>query len=462
MSASRFGIAILLVRMAGPELFAEYALLLSLLLMAEWLVDFGTTDIAVREICQDSDRESALLSALLMARLLQAAVASLFFMAVLVGLGYAREMVLAGAIGAIGIWCYAGALAARTWFRLSFRMERDVLGELIGVAVMIPLVWVSAAMGMGIVVLMACYVVSRLVFCGINLALAWKGVPKSLALARWVDVRSVWLAAIPLGVLGMLVALYDALAPVLLSKLVGFVAVAHFAASMRFIMPVFVIVQALGSTTYTLFASYWQVSMDDFRRTQEETIAFATFVGAGCFCVLHANAEFFMSWLGPEMAPAADILRWLSWIILSRTITTILTPIIIVTGGQRKALWLTIFVLTCKVCALLILIPQWGIMGAVWGYVTVEFVAGALPFMLFSRALLGVRVNWSTVIRIILCACAALALPVLAGLSGTPAGGLLAPLGFVALALATNTIQSRKLVAFLGSVRQAKQPATEP
>src|SRR5580765_8839691 len=70
LTVARFGVAAFIVRRSGIDAFGEYALILSLLLIAEWLVDFGMTDVAVRAICQDPRHERRLLRSLFTAKLI--------------------------------------------------------------------------------------------------------------------------------------------------------------------------------------------------------------------------------------------------------------------------------------------------------------------------------------------------------------------------------------------------------
>ena len=61
LSLGRLGVALLISRLAGKDTFGEYALLLSILTLFEWLVDFGQTDISVRDACQSPQDEAKLL-----------------------------------------------------------------------------------------------------------------------------------------------------------------------------------------------------------------------------------------------------------------------------------------------------------------------------------------------------------------------------------------------------------------
>ena len=52
----RFVVALVIVQRAGLHSFGDFALILSFILVAEWLSDFGLVDIAVRQIASDRRR----------------------------------------------------------------------------------------------------------------------------------------------------------------------------------------------------------------------------------------------------------------------------------------------------------------------------------------------------------------------------------------------------------------------
>ncbi len=52
LSLARLLISVLIVRYAGVTRFGEYALVVSILILGEWLVDFGFTEISVRDMCK--------------------------------------------------------------------------------------------------------------------------------------------------------------------------------------------------------------------------------------------------------------------------------------------------------------------------------------------------------------------------------------------------------------------------
>lgn len=71
ISLSRLAIAALIVRAFGKTTFGEYSLIFGILSVGEWLLDFGTTETFVREICREPERREHLLRIVTRAKLWQ-------------------------------------------------------------------------------------------------------------------------------------------------------------------------------------------------------------------------------------------------------------------------------------------------------------------------------------------------------------------------------------------------------
>lgn len=453
LSGARLGVAVIIVRYAGSESFGEYALVLSFILIAEWLTDFGFTEIAVRNICQDPERQSKVVKALVLIKAVQGLVAFSILLLLLFVLGYPSDILIAGVLGGVGLFFYSGALVYRTLFRVNMQMEKDVLGEIIGVVVMIPLIWYACYRNAPVYVLVGCYALSRLVFFAAVFYLGrrqheFKGAGsggQGLKLLR---------ETLPLGILGLLVCLYDSLAPVLLSKLADMQSVGYFSCAMRFVFPVIIVIQAISTAVYPALSSLWKNSEDRFSQIQQDALESSVLIAAGFFCVINASAEFLMKLIGPEMEPAAPMLRLLSWVLLARAVVTVISPTIIIAGGQAKALWLTVLSIAFKFLMLAWLIPLYGIMGAVVAYIVTEFVISMLPIIVAGQYLTGIRLCWWGVVKTFLSALAALGACWYAGEFGSALGGALAFVlyaGFAVLSGALSPMQIKRVTAGIRS-----------
>ncbi len=88
LSLLRFVAALVVVQRAGLERFGEFALILSFILIAEWLSDFGLVDIAVRQISSAARRADDTMGAFAVLKAAQGVLAALIMWGVIALLGY--------------------------------------------------------------------------------------------------------------------------------------------------------------------------------------------------------------------------------------------------------------------------------------------------------------------------------------------------------------------------------------
>lgn len=459
LSLARLGVAAIVVRCAGAERFGEYALVLSFLLIAEWAADFGMTEIGVRDICRDPARRVALLRALVLSRAAQGTATALLLPALLFLLDYPPPVVRAGIIGAAAVLCYAGALAYRALFRIEIKMARDVLAEALGVIVMLPLTWYAAARGAGVDVLIACYAVSRAVFLVAAVLLGRREISLVPSPGARADALRMLREAAPLGLIGLMVCAYDNLSTVLLASLADMQSVAHFAGALRFVLPAIILIQALGTAVYPVLAAGWKKDQPGFAATQQAALESAVLVAAGFFCVINAAAEFLMRLLGPEMEAGAAVLRLLSWTVLARSVTTIMSPLIVIAGGQSRALWWTLLSVLCNLALLLWLIPRYGILGAAAAYLITEFLISMAPIAVLGQSMTGIRLRWLGACKLVLAALAALWTSFILGGLGSAGAGALAFIFYIVFAAITGAVPLQALRRMLAGVKSRLAPA---
>ncbi|MET0362497.1 MAG: lipopolysaccharide biosynthesis protein [Sphingobium sp.] len=423
LSAARMAAALAVARLAGVESFGAYALLLSYIGLFEWLVDFGQTDIVVRDVAHAPGRRAAMLGALAAAKRIQGVAGGMALPLLLLVTRQGAEMVLAGCAGGIAVLATAWLQPARAALRLSMRMDRDVMAELAGVAVMLPLLAGAALMRAPLPVLVATYSVARLLQAGLTCHWASPrpgGRPHRGA--AWQLVRN----ALPLGLAGLLVVLYDALAPILLARLVDLRAVAVYAAAARFIFPVLVAVQAINAAFFPVIAQGWRAGPLAMARHQQGALVLSVAVAGLLFAGIHGGADFLMGLMGPDFLPGAALLRLMAWVLLARAVSTCMAPLIVIAGRQGRAMLLTLCSLGAQVAALFLLVPRLGVIGAGVGYLLVELLLGSIAVSWVAQQVSGVALDWRPV-ALLLAIAAGSALSIDATpLAGSLAGGLAA------------------------------------
>src|SRR5262245_6692399 len=142
-SLGRLVVASLIVRGCGREIFGEYSLILGLITLAEWIVDFGTGDVFVREICREPGQRRHLLRVLTSCKIIQLPLAILLLTTALLAGKYEARVIYAALFGGISLVFTAAIAIYRVSFRVDLTMEREIAAELISIAVMIPVTWLA-------------------------------------------------------------------------------------------------------------------------------------------------------------------------------------------------------------------------------------------------------------------------------------------------------------------------------
>jgi O-antigen/teichoic acid export membrane protein len=452
LSALRLGTAALIVRLLGASRFGEYTLVIGFVLIFEWLVDFGQTDIVVRDVSRRPEDGPVAVGALIWLKALQGVGLALGLPVLLIVMGYPRNIVEAGAVGALGLLCYAPALVFRAGFKVRMQMERDILAEAAGALAILPLTWIACSKGQSTAVLVGCYAVSRLIYTVMAAALSPRIVwPRPSAAVRRMALDLVRWAA-PLGLSGMIVWLYDSLAPVLLSKIVDMKAVAYYSAPARYIFAIITIIQALNTAFFPLLARQWGKSLDYFTQLQQTALETSMLMGIGFSCAAIASSTFLMALIGPGVLQAAPVLRLMCGILLVRTVSTAMSPLIVISGRQGAAMVLTVLSIALQGVFLAILVPRYGAMGAVFGYLAVEVIC-VIPVIILGQRASGAKLRWRGPLTLGACGAAAIFLSSLTPVWGDWTGGVVCPLIFLAFCFATGGVSVRKLQRILADLR---------
>lgn len=458
LTGLRFLVILIIVKHAGVSAFGEYALILTVLLCAEVLVDFGMTDVAVRGLAQAPERAARIFGGLLRAKLLLSVLAAIGLLAILLLLDYPPRILAAGAAAVPAVLAHAGVLVFRATLKANLRMDLEVLAELAATLLVIPLFWIVSRHGAGPLELIACYSLLRLgvllsLFC---IARKWlrAGFRGGGAGEAW----SLGRQSYPVGVALLVVCSYDALDPILLSKLHDAEQVGWFAGSMRFMTLLTMTLHPVADTALPLLAAGWRESQARFRAILERTFRMLAFLAGGGFCVYLASTAALLGLMGPEMAGAASTFQLLCWVALGRSMMAIMSPLIIVTGGMRQALGITVLGIVLKIALLLLLVPSHGAPGAAIANMAGEITSIVLASLLVRR-LMGFSLQWGILLRILPAVGGALLLCWIAGVWGTWWGGFLAGSSYVGLAALAGALPRDEISAMWRRAVQPLRPA---
>ncbi len=431
----RFIVALVIVQRAGLERFGEFALMLSFILIAEWLSDFGLTDIAVRQISADARRRDSTMGAFLVSKAVQSVVASAAMGAAIALLGYPEHMVRSGVIAAAAVVLYGGVQYYRVEFRVRMTMERDVAAELLSAVILLAGVWWATRASASLELLTLCYVVSR----GVNLLAAAffaRHAPRpGFGPGFGAELRVLVGAALPLGVTGLLVSAYDAMDAIALSQLSSSGEVGIFTVAMRVLMLAVVAEQAFAAAVFPVLAGLWARDKEAFVRTLQVIVDWGVVVGGGLFCALYAGAHGIASFVKQDPQAVAAVLQLLAWAILARVIVTLVSPMVVISGKLLYTVWITAIVVVAKGIALAAFASQ-GAVGAATAYLFAELAVGLVPTVIVCQRVAGVRLRWAVPIKVAaIAAIVALAMKWL-GLEGSIFHGALALMIYLGLAAA--------------------------
>ncbi|HEX4333764.1 MAG TPA: oligosaccharide flippase family protein [Usitatibacter sp.] len=448
MAGLRLAIAAVIVRQLGAAVFAEYAVVLTLVALAEWMLDYGTVETLVRDILREPTARDRLLRVGIAAKAIQVPVALALLATALLALRYPAQVVEAGMVAGIGLFFLAGVTVVRVVFKATLRLEREVFAELASVVFMLPMVVAVASYGGGIMALMAAQAASRALFLLFAIYMA-RSEALPLRPAPLGEARDLLRAALPIGTIGLCVAAYESVDVLMLSKLAGAHDVAYFTASQRMVWPVLMALGAIGGTLYPVAAAHWPRAPDQFRaacQMASDTVVVLAGLAAASFL---AGAEFYLRLLGPALLPGADALRLIAVLMFVKALTSTLGPILYIVHAQKHALGYIAFAAVLKIPAAYLLALNYGYLGVAAGAIAVEALSALAPTLYWLRKRGGFRLDWNVPLRAAAFAALTGWAAHLADHSGGLVACLLAPAGYALLVLATRTVPAGRLLALV-------------
>lgn len=445
--------ASLVSRTYGAEVFGRFSLVLTLVLIAEMVVDLGWNHIFVRDICQQPDRRGRLLAILAAGKRALAVLAYLVLAAMVVALGYSWEIVSATLLAGAELFFFGGVLVYRALFKATLRMEREMAAEAASVLVMLAVIGWACWMRAPLLLVVGGWTLARAVFFALAWVMARAGMRDARGPVGFEDLRTAFREALPLGLTGFVVATSFHLGPIVLSKLDSERSVGLYSGALRFMLPAVVIVESLGQSVYPVFAAYWQRRRKELRRVLQLSIEAAAAISGAVFCGYQATAEFLMGILGPDMVEAAAIVRGLSYVFFAIGISTVVVGIVVVAGKQHVALRIAMLVASLKLVLLLVFVPRYSYMGAVYAWLIVEAVGGLLPVVVLVQHYSGVRLRWGRVLRVGLAAALAILAVRVSGLSGGIWGGVVVLPVYLLATLITGAVRPAQLRALGEALR---------
>jgi len=448
ISLGRLVVASTVVRVYGKELFGQYSLLITLLTIAEWLLDFGTSDVFVREICQSPRDGSRFLRILTSLKIFQILGGAAIFISLLYAMKYPPEVIRAGLAASTSLVCFGGVLIYHTIFKATLTIEREMAAELFSVIAMIFMVRYATHHGGGLSSLFFCYAASRATFLVFCVIFGHRRFHLSVARVGLSDVAWGFRSSAAIGTIGLVVVVYEALDVLLLFRLMNPASVGYYSGAQRFISPMVVALAAIGGTIYPVAASYWPVDKTRFENSCQRALD-AVFLLAGVpICAIIASREFLMRLLGPDLVAGASILSVLAFVLFVKAITNTLGPILYVIRAQNYALWLVVFAVAMKATLIIALATRFGYVGAAISAVITDSTTAAATIYLLHRHS-GFQAKWSVAVKVVLATLAAAYISRSLFFLTGPVAAVAAILMFTGMVLLTRAVRISELRALL-------------
>lgn len=466
LTALRFGVVLIIVRRAGFDSFGAYALVLSLVMVAEWIADFGHTDIAVRELAAHKRPWEAVLGGLGLVKIAQGLIAAPLVFVLALVLGHGGEVVFAALLAGLAVLMQTWVLLFRAVFRAQLRMGRDVSAELIGAVVLVGATWWATSSQPSLLLLVGCYVLARAVHL-VAAALLAGGWPRMrFAPGGAAEAGLLLRAAWPVGVSGLLVSVYDAMDAIALARWADAGDVGVFNAASRVLMLAVIVVQGLSVAVFPVLAAQWQRDREAFTRTMQSTLDIALLLGGFLFCATWCGAAGIAAFFKHDQAEMKAVLQLLAWALLARVLITVFGPMVLISGRQVHTLWMTATVVLGKALALAVLLPRAdpgdGAVAAAWASVFSEIGVGLVPTVLLCLYLVRVRLSFGVPLRSLGCAVAVVAAAAAMDIAATLWHGLAGGLAFLLLAAAVGAVPVADLKRVAEAVKQRRSAGAPP
>jgi O-antigen/teichoic acid export membrane protein len=438
--------AALLFRHLGVVDGGRYVTVLSLVVIASGLVDFGLTTIGVRELAvrprAEAHRFIRNLVGLRIALTIAGLAGAVGFAALA---GYPSEMVLGTLLAGIGMLAAAaqGTLAAHLMVEL--RLGWMTLVELMRQVVVAAAIVVMVLLGAGLVGFLATPIPAGLTVLVVTVLLVRGDVPVRPAfdVREW---RYVLVQMLPFAAATALAAIYLRIAVIVVSLFTSGTETGYFGASFRVIEVLLAVPGLMVTAAFPIFS---RAGRDDHGRLAygvQRMYETGLLLGGWVAAVLIVGAPFVIDVIaGAEFAPAADVLRIQALALLATFAGAVFLYAMLPLQRTRELLLLTLGALVVNVVLVSVLASASGVEAAAAGTVVAEWTLMVGGAIYLGRVMPELRIASPVVLRVAVAfaACVALAL-----IPGVPAAllavgaGLLFPL----LALVLGAVPDELIV----------------
>ncbi|MEL6329558.1 MAG: oligosaccharide flippase family protein [Planctomycetota bacterium] len=464
-AVGRLVVLALIARQSGTAALTQFAVIVQLLRIAEGLLDFGGSDIFVREVNREPSRMRRLLRILTAHKLVHVVPIGLLFLASLYILrSESAEQTSAlrdaGVVGGLSLVAYIGVLVYRVPFRAGLAMHREMIAEIGSVAALILIVYFLPT-GSGIAAILWAYVASRVVFGLLCMTLGFDRFRPSLGGVSLRDVGWAYRSLAVIGIAGVFGWLYVSSDLLLLQFIIPggteSIESAYFVAGQKFAGPALLALAAIGGTLYSVVAAAWHHDKPRFRRSCQLAVDSIFVLGGLPFVLFFSAGPFFIGLIDESLGVGgARVAAPIALLCVAKAVSMTFGPALFIVNQQRWILFMLIWSLAIKaaaIVAVLEFLPEdhalGGGSGVAWVSLAAETLLITVPVLLLVRRFTGFAASWWIPARAAACAVAAVLITSVVlpepDLAAAVAGALL----YSGLVLATRTARPVQLLAML-------------
>ncbi|MFH1665721.1 MAG: flippase [Candidatus Omnitrophota bacterium] len=360
-----FLVVVWIARYLGPGIYGKWAFALSFAGLFSVFVDFGFSDLMVREVTRDKTRTARYIDNIVAMKLVLSMIA-LGAIAVLIRImGKDPEIIQLAYF--LGLYAMINTFA--TFFQAVFRANEDMQYETLCGGVqslsLLGLVAFFIAAGGGLLCISVAYIISSILGCVLSLMFIWGYFSRffvKIDIAVCKDIfRKVW----PLGLTYIFISGYYQIDTVMLSAIKTDIAVGWYNAGSRFLMFLIIIPSLLQGVFFPSLSLSFVRSREKYAAIFEQFFKYMLLISIPvCAGMLMLSERMIFCVFGSEFSRSAAVLQILVWSFLFASIGGVFGSVLNSSNRQLTLAKITGAAFCVNIILNLLLIPKYSYIGA--------------------------------------------------------------------------------------------------
>lgn len=375
----------LLTRYLGPSGFGDYIIVFTFWYIFTVLADLGLYSIVVREISQNEEKESEIISNAFTLRM--ASTALIFFIGVLIVffLPYSNQIKSGVIIAALGFWALFSGQVLMGVFQKNIRIDKSALAEMAGRIVQLFLVAFFIAKDFHFLSVILAFSVSGVANLALNLWFARKFVKLRLA-ADFIIWKKILREGWPLALSAILTMLYFRLNVITLSLIKGEEAVGIFGVGYKILENLIFFPAMFVGLVMPMMSRAAKADMAKFKDIIHKVFnALVVFLFPMVAATIIFSKEIIQIIAGNGFSESSGVLNILIFATALIFLGTLFSNAIIALNKQKQLFKIYFWGAVLNFAANIILIPKLSYIGAAWSTLATEFLVTALMMMYLWR-----------------------------------------------------------------------------